>query len=157
MSPPELPGQESLQRWIRLVHQRSSAIFTKVEGLLEVLGLLPIEYIALAVVGGSAARLLVAEGGTALDGQGLVRVDKRLADGEGDAGGSLKVDGDKGARHGRVARQEERPALLDDPCEPVADRVHPQVRSVVANSNHDRRLPAFGCKKEVVRVCGKIV
>merc|ERR1712107_760516 len=83
-----------------------------------------------------AARLLVAEGGTALDWQGL-------------------VDGDKGARHGRVARQEERPALLDDSCEPVADRVHPQVWSVVANSNHDRRLPAFGCKQEVVRVCGK--
>ena len=113
MSPPELPGQESLQRWIRLVHQRSSAIFTKVEGLLEVLGLLPIEYIALAVVGGRAARFLVPEGGTSLDREGLVSVDKGLADREGNSRRTLEVQRNERSGHWRVAGQEQGSPFLN--------------------------------------------
>ena len=48
--------------------------------------------------------------------------------------------------HGRVAGEEERSALLDDACEPVADGVDPQVRSVVAHTNHNSRLTTLGCK-----------
>ncbi len=50
--------------------------------------------------------VVVPEGGASLDGQGLVRVDEGLADGEGDAGRTLEVDADEGARHRRVAGQE---------------------------------------------------
>ena len=60
------------------------------------------------------------------------------------------MNGDEGARHGRIARQEKRAAFLDDPGEPVADRVHSQVGPVVPNSNHDGCLPAFCCKKDLV-------
>ena len=50
---------------------------------LKVGGLLVVEDVALSVVGGGAAGGLVPEGGAALDGQGLVRVDEGLTDGEG--------------------------------------------------------------------------
>ncbi len=52
------------------------------------------------------------EGGAALNGESLVRVDERLADGEGDPGRTLEMHADKSARHRRVARQEQGPALL---------------------------------------------
>ena len=67
------------------------------------------------------------------------------------------MNGDECARHGRVARQEEGPALLDDPGEPVADGVDTQVWPVVPNSDHDGCLPAFCCKKDLVSVCGERV
>ena len=53
---------------------------------LKVCGLLVVEDVALSVVGGRAAGGLVSEGGTPLDGQGLVRVHEGLADGEGHSG-----------------------------------------------------------------------
>ena len=120
VSPPELPGEKTLQRRIGFIHQRSTAILTKVKCLLEILGLLSIEYVTLPIVGGRAARFLVPEGGTSLDRESLVSVDKGLADGEGDSRRAFKVDRDKGARHGRVARQEKRSAFFDDPSESVA-------------------------------------
>ena len=155
VSPPELPGEKSLQGRIGLIHQRAAPILAEVKRLLEVLGLLPVEYVALAIVGGCAARFLVPEGGTALDRECLVSVDKGLTDGKGDTRRALEVNRDEGARHGRVAREEERSALLNDPGEPVADGVHPQVWPVVPHSNHDGCLPAFCCKKELVSVCGE--
>ena len=57
---------------------------------------------------------------------------------------TFKVDGDEGSRHGRVARQEERPALLEASGEAVADRVHAQVGPVVAHADHDGRLAILG-------------
>ena len=120
MSPPELPGEKTLQRRIGFIHQRSTAILTKVKCLLEILGLLSIEYVTLPIVGGRAARFLVPEGGTSLDRESLVSVDKGLADGEGDSRRAFKVDRDKGAWHGGVARQEKRSAFFDDPSESVA-------------------------------------
>ena len=50
--------------------------------------------------------------------------------------------------HGRVAGEEERSALLDDACEPVADGVDPQVGPVVTHPHHDRGLPTLGCNKQ---------
>ena len=57
---------------------------------------------------------------------------------------TFKVDRDEGPGHGRVARQEERPALLEAPGEPVADRVDPEVGPVVAHPDDYRRLTTLG-------------
>ena len=46
---------------------------------------------------------------------------------------------DEGAGHGRVAGQEEGPPLLQHAHEAVADRVDAQVRTVVADTDHDGR------------------
>ena len=50
--------------------------------------------------------------------------------------------------HGRVTGKEERSALLDDACEPVADGVDPQVWSVVTHPHHDRGLATLACNKQ---------
>lgn len=71
MPAPEFPAEESLQGGVGLVHQRPSAASAELEGVVEVLGLLVVEDVALAVVGGGAARGLVAEGGAPLDGKRL--------------------------------------------------------------------------------------
>ena len=144
VSSPELPGKEALKRRVGLVHQGASSLLTEVQSTLERLWLLSIKVVALSIVGRRAAGLLVPEGRAAFDGQGLVSVDECLADGEGDARRTLKVDRDKGARHGWVAGQEERPALLDDSGEPVADRVDPEIRPVIPNPHHDGRFAALG-------------
>jgi len=80
VSSPQFPGQESLQSRVAFVHQTSSTLFAEIPGGGEVLGLLPVEDVALAVVRGGAAGLLVAERGAALDGKSLVGVDECLAD-----------------------------------------------------------------------------
>ena len=54
------------------------------------------------------------------------------------------MHGDECAGHGRVAGQEERAALLEAAGEAVADRVHPEVGTVVPHTHHDRRLAALG-------------
>ena len=46
--------------------------------------------------------------------------------------------------HGRVAGQEQRPTLLEDPCEPIADRVHAEVWPIIADTDHDGRLTSLG-------------
>ena len=92
--------------------------------------------VALSIVGSRAARFLVNVGRATFDGQGLVNVDECLTDGEGDAWRTLKVDRDKGPRHGRNAGQEEWSALLDDSGEPVANRVESEIGSVVPKSHN---------------------
>ena len=57
---------------------------------------------------------------------------------------TFEVDRDECAGHGRVAGQEERAALLEAAGEAVADRVHPEVGTVVPHPHHDRRLAALG-------------
>ena len=86
MPPPQLPRQEPLQGGVGLIDEGPPARLAKVQRPLEVVGLLVVEDVALAVVGGGAAGRLVAERGATLDGQSLVGVDESLADGEGDAG-----------------------------------------------------------------------
>ena len=54
------------------------------------------------------------------------------------------MHGDECAGHGRVAGQEERAALLEAAGEAVADRVHPEVGTVVPHPHHDRRLATLG-------------
>ena len=57
---------------------------------------------------------------------------------------TFEMHGDECAGHGRVAGQEERAALLEAAGEAVADRVHPEVGTVVPHPHHDRRLAALG-------------
>ena len=71
VTPPQLPGEKSLQRRIRFVDQGTPPRVAKVEGPLEVGGLLVVEDVALAVVGGGAARRLIAESWTSFNGQSL--------------------------------------------------------------------------------------
>ena len=56
------------------------------------------------------------------------------------------MDADEGAGHGRVAGQEERPALLDEAGEAVAHGVDAQVGPVVAHAHHDRRRLPVTCR-----------
>ena len=49
--------------------------------------------------------------------------------------------------HRRVAGQEQRPALLEDSCEPVTDRVNSEVRPIVAHTNNYRGLASLGWNK----------
>lgn len=112
MPPPQLPTNEPLQGRIALVDQGSAPGPAESERFPE-LGRLPVvEDVALAVVSGGASWRLIAELWTALDWQGLVRVDEGLADGELGYGWGLQVDADEGAGHGRVAGQEERLAFF---------------------------------------------
>ena len=46
--------------------------------------------------------------------------------------------------HGRIAGQEQRPTLLKDPRESVTDGIHPEVRPIVANTNHYRGFASLG-------------
>ena len=46
--------------------------------------------------------------------------------------------------HRGVAGQEQRPTLLEDPSEPVTDRVNSEVRPIVANTNNYRSLATLG-------------
>lgn len=71
MSAPQLPAEEALQGWVGLVDQRPTAAATELEGAVEVAGLLVVEDVALAVVGGRAARRLVPERWASLDRQRL--------------------------------------------------------------------------------------
>lgn len=73
MSAPKFPAKEALQGRVGLVHQGSSSASAELEGVIEVCGLLVVEDVALAVVSGSAARRLVAEGRAPLDGKCLAR------------------------------------------------------------------------------------
>ena len=67
VTPPKLPGEESLQSRIGLVHEGAAARVAELEGALEVGRLLVVEDVALAVVGSSAARRLVPECWATLD------------------------------------------------------------------------------------------
>ena len=58
---PELPGEESLQSRIGLVHEGAAARVAELQRALEVGRLLVVEDVALPVVSGSAARWLVPE------------------------------------------------------------------------------------------------
>lgn len=139
VSPPQLPADEALQCRIAFVDQSSTSPSAEGLSLPEVEGLSVVKYVALSVVGGRASRGLIPELRTPLDGQGLVRVGESLADGQLGRIGHLEVDADEGSGHGRVARQEQRLALLEEPGEPVADGVDAQVGSVVSNSDYHRR------------------
>ena len=46
--------------------------------------------------------------------------------------------------HGRVTGQEQRPALLEDPCKPITDRVNAEVWPIIADTDHDGRLTSLG-------------
>lgn len=65
----------------------------------------------------------------------MIGVDKSLADGEAVARWALQVDANEGARHGRIAGEEERAAFLDETGEPVANGIRPHVRPAVAHSD----------------------
>ena len=71
MTPPELPAEEPLQRRVGLVDEGAAAALTELLCVGEALRLLVVEGVALAVVGGRAARRLVAELRTPLDRQSL--------------------------------------------------------------------------------------
>lgn len=75
----------------------------------------------------------------------MVCVDKHLTYGKRITGTVLrriKVNADKGARHGPCAGQEKWSALLNVSCELVAYWILLQVRSVVANAYGNGRLTA---------------
>ena len=59
VSPPEFPGEETLEGGVGLVHQRPSSLAAEALGLLEVPGLVVVENVTFPVVGGRAARPLV--------------------------------------------------------------------------------------------------
>lgn len=139
MPSPQLPADESLQRRVRLVDQGATACSAELHRVPERQRLPVVERVALAVVGGRCARGLIPEDGAPLNGQGLVCVDERLADGERARYRILEMHGHKGARHGWVARQEEGLPLLEHAGESVADRIGAQVRSVVSDSHHHCR------------------
>ncbi len=107
---------------------------------------------------------LVPKVGAPFDGQRLVGVDESLADRQRLSGRTLKeiflyaflcqihgyqvfftfnVHRYERARHWRVAREEERPPLLQSAGEAVADRVDAQIGTVVANANDDRSWAPF--------------
>lgn len=81
MSPPQLPANESLQRWIALIDQSATARATEAERIAEVQWLAVVEDVTLSVITGRGTRGLIAEDGTTFDGQCLVRVHERLANG----------------------------------------------------------------------------
>lgn len=137
MTPPQLPTDESLQRRIALTDQRTATGSTEGQCVQKVQRLAVVEDVALAIVRGQSSRRLIAEGGTPLDGQRLVRVDERLANGQRIGCAILQVDTHEGSRHRGIAGQEERLSGLQEAREAVADRICAQVRSVVAHSNHN--------------------
>lgn len=49
------------------------------------------------------------------------------------------MDADEGARHGRVAGEEERLAFLEETREAVTDGVGTEIGSVVAHAHDDHR------------------
>ena len=59
VSPPQLPGEETLEGGVGLVHQGASSLAAERVGLLEVPGLVVVENVTFPVVGGRAARPLV--------------------------------------------------------------------------------------------------
>jgi len=69
---PEFPADESLQGRIRLVDKGPTARFTELTGFVKVERLVIVEEVALAVIRGAAARHLVTELRTPLDGQRLL-------------------------------------------------------------------------------------
>lgn len=151
VSSPQLPGYEALEGGVALVDEGAAPGPAEAQGALEALGLPIVEDVALAVVGGGRARGLVPELRAPLDGQGLVRVDEGLAQGqlhrEGRRGGRLQVDRDEGPGHRRVAGQEQRLALLQRSGEPVADGVGAQVGPVVAHPDDYGPRYSVVCKK----------
>lgn len=113
MSPPQLPTDESLQCWIALIDQSSTAGSTEAECLAEVQWLPIVEHVTLSVVTGRCTWRLIAEDRATFDGQCLVCVHECLANGECTGSGPLQVNRDESSGHGRIAGQEERLSLLD--------------------------------------------
>lgn len=138
MSPPELPADKPLECGVALVHQGAPAAPAERQRLPELERLPVVEDVALPVVGGRAAGRLVPELRAPLDGQRLVGVHEGLADGQLAGARRLEVHAHEGARHGRVAGQEERLALFEEAGEAVADGIRAQVWTVVADTNHNR-------------------
>lgn len=138
MATPQLPADESLQRRIGFVDQRAATGTAKRKGITEVQRLSIVEDVAFAVVRRRSAWWLVPEYWAPFDGQRLVGVDERLANGQRTGRVRLEVDRHEGAGHRRVAGQEKGLTLFEETGEAVADGICAKVGSVVADS-HDYR------------------
>jgi len=96
---------------------------------------------------------LIPESRTPFDGQSLIRVDERLANGQRIWGAVLQMDAHKGSWHGWVAGQEERLSRLQETREAIADGIRAQIRPVVAHSHHNSgRLVAWELEKELSKL-----
>ena len=70
--PPQFPTDEPLERRIGLVDERPSASLAKLPGFVEIERLVVVKQVAIAVVRGAAARLLIPELRAPLNGQSLL-------------------------------------------------------------------------------------
>lgn len=137
MTTPQLPADESLQGWITLADEGATARATERQGIEEVQGLTIVEDVAFAVVRGQSTGRLIAECGTTFDGQRLIRVDKRLADGQRVRCIVLQMYAYKGTRHGWITGQKEWLARLEEAREAIADRIRAKIGTIVAHTHHD--------------------
>jgi len=136
---PQLPADEALKGGIGFIDEGSSTSLAELTRFVESQLLVVVEQVAFAVVRGAAPRLLIAELRAVFDRRRLVGVNESLADGQSVTFRRFQVNADESARHGRIARQEERASFLDESRVAIANGVDPQIGAAVPHSNYNRR------------------